>query len=128
MEIIKKGKIAILVGNNINEILNYTRKHIKDNYPDVYTTFFHGHGYCDTMDLRMTVDEENTEILVVAFDEYDENVFEYLSELEDIAVIIIANSSLKNIDKNKFIEYPMETHEQREMAYYGDNKLRRTTP
>lgn len=124
MEVIKNGKIALLVSEPGKGMVTFVRNRIKEDYPDVYHMFFTGSGYIDASDVKMAVDEENTEILAIDCNYCNSDLFDYLETLKDkMGVIVFVHDVPEHIKNNSnYVQYIMNNQEERKIAYYGEHR------
>ena len=124
MEVIKNGKIALLVSEPGRGMVTFVHDRIKEDYPDVYHMFLTGAGYIDAFDVKMVVDEENTEILAIDCDCCNLDLFDYLETLKDkMGVIVFVHNVPEYIKNNpNYIRYMMNNQEEKKIAYYGEHQ------
>lgn len=125
MEVIKRGKIAVLKSDPGHGMVTFVRDHIKKDYPDVYHVFITGSGYVDPFDVKLSINEEYTEILAIVCDNCEPELFEYLESLRDrIAIILMVHDVPERLNNEGiYVHYEMNTFEQKNMAYYGDKPV-----
>ena len=125
MEVIKHGKIAVLKSDPGHGMVTFVQEKIRKDYDDVYHVFMIGGGYIDPFDVKMSINEEYTEILAIDCDNASPELFEYLESLRDhIAIIVFVHDVPERLNnENIYVHYEMNTFEQKNMAYYGDKPV-----
>lgn len=124
MEVIKTGKIALLISEPGRGMVSFVQDKIKKEYPDVYYKFIGMPEYVEytnASNLKSLIDEENTELLTVECDFCENDVFEYLETLKDkMAIIVFVHEIPAYIkDNQNYVLYFMNTAEEQKAAYYG---------
>lgn len=125
MEVIKHGKIAVLKSDPGRGMVTFVQEKIRKDYDDVCYAFMIGGGYIDPIDVKMSISEEDTEILAIDCDNASPELFEYLESLRDnIAIIIFVHDVPERLNyEDIYVQYEMNTFEQKNAAYYGDKPV-----